>query len=70
MKEHQFHHGSWIHLIMDACIGAFLAVFFHHLAHKQNVKLKKIINEHDAMKKRRVCNSYYYCSIPGSDHYC
>ena len=44
---------SWIHLIMDACIGAFLAVFFHHLAHKQNVKLKKIIDEHDAMKKRR-----------------
>jgi phosphotransferase system glucose/maltose/N-acetylglucosamine-specific IIC component len=44
---------SWIHLIMDVCIGAFLAVFFHHLAHKQNVKLKKIIDEHDAMKKRK-----------------
>jgi hypothetical protein len=44
---------SWIHLIMDASIGAFLAVFFHHLARKQNMKLKKIIDEHDAMKKRR-----------------
>jgi len=44
---------SWIHLIMDALIGAFLAVFFHHLAHKQNMKLKMIIEEHDTMKKRR-----------------
>jgi hypothetical protein len=44
---------SWVHLIMYASIGAFLAVFFHHLAHKQNMKLKKIIDEHDAMKKRR-----------------
>ena len=44
---------SWIHLIMDASIGAFLAIFFHHLAHKQNMKLKKIVDEHDGMKKRR-----------------
>jgi hypothetical protein len=38
---------------MDASIGAFLAIFFHHLARKQNMKLKKIVDEHDAMKKRR-----------------
>lgn len=44
---------SWIHLIMDALIGAFLAFFFYYLAHKQNMKLKMIIEEHDTMKKRR-----------------
>jgi hypothetical protein len=44
---------SWFHLIIDGLIAAFLGVFFHHLAHKQGLKLKKIIEEHDAMKKRR-----------------
>jgi len=44
---------SWIRLIMDALIGAFLAFLFYHLAHKQSVKLKMIIEEHDTMKKRR-----------------
>lgn len=44
---------SWFHLIIDGSIAAFLGVFFHHLAHKQSVKLKKIVEEHDAMKKRR-----------------
>jgi hypothetical protein len=44
---------SWFHLIIDGSIAAFLGVFFHHLAHKQSLKLKKIVEEHDAMRKRR-----------------
>lgn len=44
---------AWFHLIIDGLIAAFLGVFFHHLAHKQGLKLKKIVEEHDAMKKRR-----------------
>ena len=44
---------GWLHLIIDGLIAAFLGLFFHHLAHKQSLKLKKIVNEHDAMKKRR-----------------
>src|SRR5919112_1974188 len=43
---------GWLHLIIDGLIAAFLGIFFH-LAHKQGLKLKKIVNEHDAMKKRR-----------------
>jgi hypothetical protein len=34
-------------------MAAFLGVFFHQLAHKQGLKLKKIVEEHDTMKKRR-----------------
>lgn len=44
---------AWFHLIIDGAIAAFLGVFFHHLAHKQGLRLKKIVEEHDAMKKRR-----------------
>jgi hypothetical protein len=44
---------SWLHLIIDGLMAAFLGVFFHQLAHKQGLKLKKIVEEHDAMKKRR-----------------
>ena len=44
---------AWFHLIIDGSIAAFLGVFFHHLAHKQSLKLKKIVEEHDVMKKRR-----------------
>lgn len=44
---------AWFHLIIDGSIAAFLGVFFHRLAHKQSLKLKKIVEEHDAMKKRR-----------------
>ena len=44
---------GWLHLIIDGIIAAFLGLFFHHLAHKQGLKLKKIVEEHDAMKKRR-----------------
>jgi hypothetical protein len=44
---------GWLHLIIDGLIAAFLGLFFHHLAHKQGLKLKKIVGEHDAMKKRR-----------------
>jgi len=44
---------SWFHLIIDGSVAAFLGVFFHHLAHKQGLKLKKIVEEQDAMKKRR-----------------
>jgi hypothetical protein len=44
---------AWFHLIIDGSIAAFLGVFFHHLAHKQSLKLKKIVEEQDTMKKRR-----------------
>lgn len=44
---------SWLHLIIDGLMAAFLGVFFHQLAHKQGLKLKKIVEEHDTMKKRR-----------------
>lgn len=44
---------AWSHLIIDGLIAAFLGVFFHHLAHKQSLKLKIIVEEHDAMRKRR-----------------
>jgi hypothetical protein len=44
---------AWSHLIIDGLIAAFLGVFFHHLAHKQSLKLKKIVEEQDTMKKRR-----------------
>ena len=44
---------GWLHLIFDGLIAAFLGLFFHHLAHKQGLKLKKIVEEHDAMEKRR-----------------
>ncbi|MGA9841600.1 MAG: hypothetical protein WBP64_07575 [Nitrososphaeraceae archaeon] len=44
---------AWFHLIIDGLIAAFLGIFFHHLAHKQSLKLKKIVEEHDAMRKRR-----------------
>lgn len=44
---------AWFHLIIDGLIAAFLGVFFHRLAHKQSLKLKKIVEEHDAMRKRR-----------------
>jgi hypothetical protein len=44
---------GWLHLIIDGIIAAFLGLFFHHLAHKQGLKLKKIVEEHDTMRKRR-----------------
>jgi hypothetical protein len=44
---------AWFHLIIDGAIAAFLGVFFHHLAHKQSLRLKKIVEEHDCMRKRR-----------------
>ena len=50
---------AWSHLIIDGAIAAFLGVFFHHLAHKQSLKLKKIVEEHDCheKKEKRICNS-------------
>ena len=35
---------SWLHLIIDGLMAAFLGVFFHQLAHKQGLKLKKIVD--------------------------
>lgn len=44
---------AWIHLTESLVIGAFLGLLFHHLAHKQNIKLEKIIREQEAMRRRR-----------------
>ena len=51
---------AWSHLIIDGLIAAFLGVFFHHLAHKQSLKLKIIVEEHgqsQSIAQANVCGN-------------
>ncbi len=46
--------GGWMHLLVgDALTGGMLGVLFHHMAHKTNSKLEAILEEQEALRKRR-----------------
>lgn len=46
--------GGWMHLLLgDALTGGLLGVLFHHMAHKTNSKLEKILETQEALRNRR-----------------
>lgn len=52
---------GWLHIILgDILIGAFLAILLHYLAHRNSLKLEKIIKSQEELRKRR---KYYAIHI-------
>lgn len=46
--------GGWMHLIMgDALTGGLLGLLFHHMAHKTQRKLERIMEEQEELRNRR-----------------
>jgi len=46
--------GGWMHLLLgDALTGGLLGMLFHHMAHKTNSKLERILETQEELRYRR-----------------